>query len=344
MPRQPSRRTVLLGLAGLAALGAGALPGCTSTARGPATTATSSGLSPTPSPVGPDNEPPSPQPLPSTTVTAATGVVAVPGSPTRVVALDTAELDSAITLGITPLGAAQAPADHGLPDYWPASWLAGIATVGTIGDPDTAMIASLGPQLILGNQTRDGARYDALSRIAPTVLTQTTGYPWKTNFQLHAQALGRQEQAAAVVSAYGRHVSQTAQAIADAGSAGKRISIVRFVEGSPNVRLYGRQSFVGTLLADLQLGRPDPQNVDQFDIEVPPDQIAKADGDLLLYSIYGDPAKAGATAVLAGSGWQSLNAVKTHRAFSVDDQLWFEGIGYTGANLILAELQRFLGG
>ncbi|KJK54981.1 hypothetical protein UK12_31545 [Saccharothrix sp. ST-888] len=347
MPRQPSRRTTLLGLA---ALGAGALSGCTPPSGGPAagggsgSGSGSPGLPLTPSPAVSDTGPPSPRPMPSTTVTAATGVVVVPGSPVRVVTLDTAELDSAITLGIAPVGAARAPADRGLPDYWPASWSAAIAPVGTIGSPDPGKIAALAPQLILGNQTRDGSAYDTLSRIAPTVLTQTTGYPWKADFQLHAQALGRQEQAAAVVGAYGRHVAQTSQAISDAGSAGKRVSIVRFVEGSPNVRLYGKQNFIGTLLTDLELGRPDAQNIDQFDIEVPPDQIAKADGDLLLYSTYGDPAKAGTAAVLASSGWQALGAVKAHRAFPVDDQLWFEGIGYTGANLVLAELQHFLGG
>ncbi|GAA0684710.1 hypothetical protein GCM10010193_43250 [Kitasatospora atroaurantiaca] len=279
-------------------------------------------------------------PLPSVTVTTATGPVVVPGAPVRVVTLDTAELDSAITLGITPVGAARAAANSDFPDYWPASWLAGTAYVGDIGSPDIAKISALRPELILSNQTRDAVRYDTLRGLAPTVLTQTTGYPWKANFQLHAQALSRQEQAVAVVTAYGRHVAQTIQAIGP----GRRISIVRFVEGSPTVRLYGRQSFIGTLLTDLQLGRPDAQNVDQFAVEVAPDQIAKADGDFLFYATYGDPAKAGTTGILASSGWQALAAVQAHRAFPVDDQLWFQGIGYTGANLVIAELQRFLGG
>jgi len=326
MSRQLPRRTVLSGL------GATLLTGCTSSVLG----SPAPSLSPSPA----DTSPPSPAPLPNVTVTAATGPVVVPGAPLRVVTLDTAELDSAITLGITPVGAARAAANRDFPDYWPASWLAGTAYVGDIGSPDTTKISALGPELILSNQTRDGAHYDTLRALAPTVLTQTTGYPWKANFQLHAQALSRQGQAAAVVTAYGRHVAQTIQAIGP----GRRISIVRFVEGSPTVRLYGKQSFIGTLLTDLQLGRPDTQNVDQFDVEVPPDQIAKADGDFLFYATYGDPAKAGTTSILASSGWQALGAVQAHRAFPVDDQLWFQGIGYTGANLVIAELQRFLGG
>ncbi len=326
MARQLSRRTALSGLS------AALLTGCTSSVLG----------APLPAPSG--SETPSPPPAPSVTVNTANGPVVVPGAPLRVVTLDTAELDSAMTLGITPVGAARAPADQGLPDYWSASRLAEIAGVGVIGGPDPMLIGALRPQLILSNRTRDAAHYDTLGRIAPTVLTETTGYPWKADFQLHAQALGREDAAAAVIAAYGRHVAQTVASIAAAGAGGKRISIVRFVEGSPTVRLYGKQSFIGTLLADLQLHRPDAQNIDAFDVEIPPDQIAKADGDFLFYSTYGAPARTPTTATLTTPAWTALGAVRAHHAFPVDDQLWFEGIGYTGANLILAELQRFLGG
>ncbi|MER8183127.1 iron-siderophore ABC transporter substrate-binding protein [Kitasatospora sp. NPDC094015] len=328
MPHQLPRRAVLAGL-GAALLTGCAVPGTGRPHLLPPATGTGS---------------PSPQPTPSTTVTAATGPVVVPMRPVRVVALDTAELDSAMTLGITPVGAAKAPLDAGLPDYWPASRLAQVAPVGDVGAADPARIAALKPQLILGNQPRDGARLDALTRIAPTVLGQGPGAPWKDNFQLHAAALDRHEQAAAVVGAYGRHVAQAVQAIGAAGSGGRRISVVRFVEGATGIRTYGRQTFIGSVLTDLQLGRPDAQNVDRGEIEVTPDQLAQVDGDFLFHATYGDPERSGAAAVLASPAWQALGAVKAHRAFPVEDQLWFAGIGYTGANLVIADLQRALGG
>ncbi|MFF1792701.1 ABC transporter substrate-binding protein [Kitasatospora sp. NPDC058263] len=322
-----TRRTLLAGL------GAAALAGCsTRHTAPPADGAAAAAASVTPTPT----------PVPDATVGAASGPVAVPGAPMRVVTLDTAELDSALTLGITPVGAALAPLDTGFPDYWPASRVAGLARVGDAGAPDLAAIRALRPDLILSNQARDGGRYDQLREIAPTVLTQTTGYPWKANVQLHAQALGRQDAAEAFVGSYQRHVSQVVQALSNAKASGRRVGLVRFVEGA-GIRLYGRQNFPGTVLADVQLGRPDAQNVDQFDVEIPADQIARADGDLLLYATYGDPERAGTRAVLASPAWQGLGAVRAHRAFEVDDRLWFQGIGYTGANYVLAQLQRFLG-
>ncbi|PYC85394.1 iron-siderophore ABC transporter substrate-binding protein [Streptomyces tateyamensis] len=296
---------------------------------------------------GPRGNRPLPQadpPVPGATVTAATGPVPVAGRPVRVVVLDTAELDSAMTLGITPLGASRPGADPGPPDYWPASRLAEVADTGTVGAPDHQRIRALQPQLILGNQTRDGAHYEALRAIAPTVLTATTGHPWKENFQLHARALGREAAAELVAEAYRGHLAQVSRALGGPGAlGGRRVSLVRFVEGG-RVRLYARQNYLGTILADLQLGRPDAQNTDQFDVEVAPDQLAGADGDLLLYAAYGDPAASGAAAVLAGAAWRGLGAVRAHRAYQVDDRLWFEGIGYTGANLVLGQLQCLLGG
>ncbi|MFC9324851.1 ABC transporter substrate-binding protein [Kitasatospora sp. NPDC057015] len=306
MPRQLSRRALLAGLGGTA------LTACAG------------------------------NPAPTTDSATDTAAAIPPADGPRVITLDTAELDSAMTLGITPVGAARAPADAGLPDYWPASRLAEITHVGEIGSPDGAVIRHLKPELILGNQTRDGAHFETLRRIAPTVLTPTTGHPWKANFQQHAQALGRQAAAEAVVGAYQRHAAAVAQQLASAGLSGHRISIVRFVANAP-IRLYARQNFLATLLDDVRLARPDQQNAAQFAVEIPADQIARADGDHLFYAVYGDPDAAGATATLASPGWQALGAVRAHRAFPVNDRLWFQGIGYTGANAVLDELQRLLG-
>ncbi|MEW1908625.1 iron-siderophore ABC transporter substrate-binding protein [Kitasatospora sp. NPDC085895] len=335
MPHRPTRRAVLTAIA--ASVGT-AVAGCTRPAvRGAAPAASGAEGSATGSPV--------PRPTPSTTVTTATGPVTVPGGPIRVVVLGTPELDSAMTLGITPVGATRSALDQGLPDYWPASRLGGIAYVGDTGSPDPERIRAVEPQVVLGSQARDGARLAELQRIAPTVFSRAPGPPWKDNFQLHAQTLGRQEQAAAVTAEYRRHTERATKAIRDAGSGGRRISVLRFVEGPPpGIRTCGRQSWLGSVLADVGLGRPDAQNTDQDEIDLPLDQLARADADFLFYATYGDRDRAGTAAVLRSPAWLALGAVRAHRAFPVEDGLWFQGVGYTGANLVLGELQRFLGG
>ncbi|WUH93031.1 iron-siderophore ABC transporter substrate-binding protein [Streptomyces sp. NBC_00433] len=275
-------------------------------------------------------------------VDTAMGPVAVPDHPRRVVVLDTAELDSAVTLGVKPVGATSAGTSSGFLDYLPPDEVAGIKNVGEIADPNLEAVAALKPDLILSSKVRDGAHYDALSKIAPTVLTETTGAPWKADFQLHAAALGRTAQAAQAVAAYQDHVKEVTAALGGAAkAAATKVSMVRFVEGA-DIRLYGNASYIGTVLKDVGLSRPSVQDVDRLSVDVSPEQIDKADGDALFYAAYGDPKAAKETQVLGSSLWKRLTAVRAGRAHQVDDQLWYQGIGYTAAGKLLDLLRQDL--
>ena len=332
MPRQIPRRSLIVG--GLGAFGGligGPLTGC-SPAPSPAGTPPATGSGPA-----------SPTAVATRTVSTAEGDVTVPVTPRRVVVLDTAELDSALTLGITPVGAARAARNAAFPDYWPASRLADTLYVGPIGEPDLDLITGLDPDLILSNQARDGDRYESLSAIAPTVLTASTGYTWKQNVQTHARALNQQDSADLVTDGYAQHLNSAVSALGGhSRTSGLRISLLRFVEGE-SPRLYATHNFLGVVLADLGLGRPPSQSGAVFDVPLTdPAQLADVDGSAVFYATYGDPVKAGTTAVLGSAPWRALQAVKDQQAFAVDDELWFQGIGYTGANLVVSQLQKFL--
>ncbi|WP_326597464.1 ABC transporter substrate-binding protein [Streptomyces sp. NBC_01803] len=278
------------------------------------------------------------------TVETAMGPVEVPEDPQRVVVLDTAELDSLITLGVTPVGAVQADVNAEFLDYLPEDQLAGIENVGAIAAPNLEAIHELEPDLIIGSKVRDEQRYDELSAIAPTVFTETVGAPWKENFLVHADALNRTEEAEAVVAEYETHVAEVTEAIGGPEvAADTEVSMLRFIEGG-NTRLYGRENYIGTILEDLGLGRPAiaDEAEDGFAVEVSPEQVDQADGDVIFYTSYGAPDASGEEAAVGGPLWDDLTAVQNDRAFHVNDQLWFLGIGYTAADQILDELQGHL--
>ncbi|MEV6725350.1 iron-siderophore ABC transporter substrate-binding protein [Streptomyces xanthochromogenes] len=280
----------------------------------------------------------------SRVVKTAMGDVRVTSRPERVVVLDTAELDSAITLGVRPVGATHADVTSGFLDYLPEDRLAGIKDVGAMMNPGLESIAALQPDLILTSKVRHGDKYGDLSKIAPTVMTESTGYPWKQNFQVHAEALGRLPEAARATAEYGSRVRElTARLGGPAKAAALKVNVVRFVEGA-DIRIYGRQNYIATVLADVGLGRP--AVVDRakggFAYEVSPERIDLAAADVIFYATYGDPGKAGATRTLASALWKGLAAVRAGRVRGVDDQLWIQGIGYTAATRILAELTTAL--
>lgn len=277
-------------------------------------------------------------------VKTAMGEVEVKDDPERVVVLDTDALDSAITLGITPVGATTAVADVPFSTYLPADKLKGIKPVGLIAEPNLEAIAALKPDLILSSKVRDEKNYQSLSAIAPTVFSDTTGPNWRENFELHADALGKAAEAKKIAADYDTRVTSLTTALGGPKAAGKTtFGFVRFVEGA-DTRLYLNDTFVGSIFGDLGVGRPANQDKDGFSLDVSPEKIDQAEADVIFYSTYGDAKKAKETDIIGGPLWKNLAAVKEKNAFKVDDNLWMLGIGYTGAGQVLDEIEKNYGG
>jgi iron complex transport system substrate-binding protein len=277
---------------------------------------------------------------PTHTVSTVMGDVKVENAPERVVVLDTDALDSAVTLGVTPVGATTVVDKAPFSTYLPADKLKGIKPVGEIGTPNLEAIAQLKPDLILSSKVRDEKNYPSLSKIAPTVFTDTTGPTWRKNFDLHADALGKKNEAKKVVADYDAHLNRLTTALGGPPAAKKiTFGFVRFVEGA-DTRLYLNDTFVGSIFKDLQVGRPADQNTTGFSLDISPEQIDKAEANVIFYSAYGDPEKAKETTTTAGPLWKGLDAVKKGKAFKVDDNTWMLGIGYTGAGKVLDEMEK----
>ncbi|MFJ9621058.1 ABC transporter substrate-binding protein [Streptomyces sp. NPDC101181] len=278
------------------------------------------------------------------TVKTAMGDVKLTGTPERVVVLDTAELDSALTLGVKPVGATHADVASGFLGYLPKEQVAGIKDVGRMMTPNLEAVAALKPDLILTSKVRHGDKYAELSKIAPTVMTENTGYPWKENFQVHAEALGKKAEAKMVTDDYARHVTDVTTALGGKEKASAtEVNMVRFVEGA-DIRIYGKKNYIATILADVGLGRPavTDKAADGFSYDVSPEKIDLADADAIFHATYGDPKKAKETQTTGSGLWKNMDAVKNGKVFAVDDQLWIQGIGYTAADKILSELRTSL--
>ncbi|MFJ6811595.1 ABC transporter substrate-binding protein [Streptomyces anulatus] len=283
-------------------------------------------------------------PAKTRTVSTANGDVDVPASPKRVVVLDSGELDSAITLGVRPVGATHSASEDAFPTYLPASETKDITPVGEIANANLESVAALKPDLILTSKVRDGERYDELSKIAPTVMTEATGSAWKENFQIHAEALGKQAEAKKVLATYDTQVAKVTEALGGKEKAAATdVNFVRFVEGA-EIRIYGKQNYIGSLLADIGTGRPPitDKAKDGFSYDVSPEKIDLADADVIFTSTYGDPGKAGTTKTMNSGLWKSLKAAENDKVFKVDDRLWIAGIGYTAAGKILGEFETLM--
>ncbi len=270
------------------------------------------------------------------TVEHAMGSTEIPAEPERVVVLDTGELDSVVALDVTPVGAVTTEVASGFLSYLQEA-ADGVAQVGTIPEPDLEAIAALRPDLILSNSVRHEDLYDELSQIAPTVFAEQVGVVWKDNFALAAEALGREDEAAAVLEEYETRAGEVGASLGDAV-----VSPIRFVEGT--VRVYQPESFIGTVVTDMGLDLVDvPEGEYPAFAEVSQEELTLADADIVLYSSFGGADESGEDAVTGGPLWSRLSAVQEGRAYPVEDDVFFTGIGPTAASLIVEGLGEQLG-
>lgn len=260
----------------------------------------------------------------------------VPDDPERVVVLDTGELDNALALGVKPVGAVTTDVDSGFLGYL-GDRTDGIESVGTVTEPNLEKIAALHPDLILSSVVRHGPLYDQLSEIAPTVLSQTVGYPWKQNLRLNAQALGRTQRGDELMAAYDRKAKNVDSKLDD----GAVISLVRFVPGQ--TRLYSDKSFSGVIIDDVGATVPKAaRGADTF-IELSDEKLGLADGDYILTSTYGAAADTDQAAITGSGLWTGLPAVRDGRVAEIDDDL-ITGIGILAADKLLDRLADVAGG
>ncbi|CCG05702.1 ABC transporter substrate-binding protein [Blastococcus saxobsidens] len=262
----------------------------------------------------------------------AMGATEVPADPERVVVLDTPHLDTALSLGVTPVGSVQSSVAEGLPGYL-GDRTEGIEIVGTIEEPDLEAIAALDPDLILSSQVRHEQIYDQLSQIAPTVFTDYEE-GWQAIFDTSAEALGLAEEGEQALAEYEQQADEVGEAI---GAEGATASLVRFLPDE--TRIYGPETFAGSVLTDVGFELPE-LGYDEYSMAyISPEQIEQAAADVIFSTTYGDPAATTQGAVTAL--WENLEAVPDCQ-FDVEDDEWMLGIGLIGAEIVLDDVESFL--
>jgi len=274
------------------------------------------------------------------TIEHALGETKVPANPQRVVVLSTGLLDAALTLGVTPIAAPQSGGEF--PAYL-GDATEGIKPLGEpTAEPNLERIASLEPDLILteeyGGEVFGG--YENFSEIAPTVpITFASSARWREYVAKVAETLGRQEKLAEAKASYEGHASEVAGKIAPVVR-GKEVATLRIEPET--ILAYGPDTFTGTVLADARIPRPEPppgvkETYGYY--EVSPELLPKVDGGIIF--VYGQ--EPGAVEELTANPlWDDLPAVQNGLAFEVDFEHWLMGVGYSAANAILHDLEKYL--
>lgn len=279
----------------------------------------------TPSATGEDAE----ESAGSRSVEHARGTATVPETPQRIVVLEPLELDTAVALGVTPVGAAVASNTAGIPEYLGVD---GVEPVGTVPEPDIEAIAALEPDLILGTESRHSKLYEQLDSIAPTVFMASQSDPWQDNAELIGEALGKSTELDDLLGAYNQRCGQLASAY---DVAGETAQLIR-PRDETTLSLYGPTSFAGSALECAGFSIPEQDWVDGLQADISPENVLDAQADHVFV-----------TAADVSDESSVPEAIRANtdafpRVTLVDTSYWVSGVGPLGGQKVLDDIEAYL--
>jgi iron complex transport system substrate-binding protein len=215
--------------------------------------------------------------------------------------------------------------------------------VGTQSSPDLAAIRAAQPDLILGSDALTPDLHSQLSAIAPTVFTGAPGAAWEDNLRTVGAATWRAGAANGLVDEFNAAADKEG---ADNDATHFQASVVQLTDTT--MRVFGPDSFPGSVLADVGVDRPaaqrftdkpyDEVGITDEDLGNSPD-LSIADGDIVYVSFASPKAKDRAGEVMGSDAWKKLSANKDNRVFVVNNEVWQTGEGIVAARGMLSDLR-----
>ncbi|NYF26104.1 ABC transporter substrate-binding protein [Sporosarcina sp. JAI121] len=273
----------------------------------------------------------------------AAGETAIKGSPIRIVTLYQGANDTAVALGVTPVGIVESWDQQPIYDYLRPD-LEGATIVGQELQPNLEEISKLKPDLIIASIYRHEKIYPQLSKIAPTVMDDTV-YEWKDTLNLMADALHKQDKAAELLVEWDGRVEDFKSKMGDGLPAKAAITNFR----SDHMRVY-YNSYAGSILKELGftgLDRPAGTKGEDWGEKITSkERIPDLDADIIFNfnaSKDSDLVEKNYEEWTNHPLWQELDVVKNKQVFQVNEIYWSAGAGYKSANLMLDSLYEIYG-
>ncbi|MGY8821103.1 MAG: ABC transporter substrate-binding protein [Pseudomonadales bacterium] len=268
--------------------------------------------------------------------------VTVPAEPERVVTLNEIDLDTALTLGVTPIGTVNGRGQAAPPRYLEGKVPTGIKVVGDLDNPNLETLLELEPDLILTGPVKP-EQLAILNEIAPTVTTFKWAEPWQSSMQRTAHVLNKDAEAKAFLDRYEARAAEARELLKD--HQGETFSIVRWNPKGPSYMF--KDAFSSTVVEDVGLVRPahqqDPGHTHSMALSL--ESLELLDADWLVIGTLATSGEAVEALSQAEEtpAFRQLSSIEAKRFAAVDGSLWTSLGGPMAALQVIEDVESIVG-
>jgi iron complex transport system substrate-binding protein len=277
---------------------------------------------------------------PTRVIEHAMGSTSITGTPMRVVTLFQGATDSALTLGVKPLGSVESWAEKPVYEYL-RDQMEGVTNLGIETQPDLEAIIALKPDLIIASKVRHEKIYTQLSEIAPTVMVPEV-YKWKETLEISGKALNKEKEAKDFLKTWDEKTAYFKEKAADQIK-NKKVSIIDFRADHARIVYNG---FAALVLNDMGIERPEAQKGTEWGVMLQSEEaIPQMEGDIIFdQSNLSELENVNfRNKWMANPLWTNLTAVKNNEVHLVNSVYWNSGGGPQSAMLMLSQVYEFFG-
>ncbi|MGW1178479.1 ABC transporter substrate-binding protein [Kitasatospora sp. NPDC002543] len=263
-------------------------------------------------------------------IDTAFGAVEVPAEAKRVVALNDTSLDTALSLGVTPVGTSSSRGGTTAPAYLKAD---SVPLVATVKEPNIEAILKATPDLILASSGIEKAQYDKLSAVAPTIVPKAGD--WRAMLAVYGDALGHKDDLTAKLDALDKRAAKAGE-----GKTGSAV-VMRWMPNGPIVM--NTTNMPGDLLkkagaATLPIadGLGAQPHSDPLSLE----NLNKADADRIFVATLNAEGEKALETARKQEAFTRLKAVGTDQVTGVDGQVWSSSSGPIAAEKVVEDIEK----
>lgn len=280
------------------------------------------------------------------TVSTKYGEVTVKDNATQIITLTESALDAMSAIDVEVAGSVATRGSDTVSRYLEDKQ-PNIQIVGTARETNIEAVIGLRPDVILAPSSMAKSQYDVLSKIAPTIVpdtTFTTPDGWKIDARLYGKAVSKSAEVEQAIEAVNQRAATIKQQVEAQIPADQRTAfIARWMPQGAIVM--SKDLFVGSLLNEVGLKADDGDLLKSGRPHSSPlslENLGAIDGDWLFLATLNADGEEALNAAKQSPAFARLNVVQANHTATVDGQVWSSTSGPLAAQVILDDVESLL--